>query len=215
MDKMTWMLFVILLSVAGFSGIAEAQLTIIGTAAYEGKEYNLIYEEVQQLVWLDYTKRGDRWNRQVAWVDGLNAPGVLDCKFNPGVSVSWEGDWRLPATKDGARTYGYDGTTTAGFNITTSEMGHLYYVSLGNKGYYDTDGNPGSGWYPDSEWGLHNTGPFENLQNDMYWSGTEYDINPPHAWAFNFPFGDQGNTAFKSSYPYNGIAVRSGNVTDR
>jgi hypothetical protein len=215
MNKKIGILFLILLMVAGFSGIAEAQLTIIGTATYEGNDYNLIYEEAQELIWLDYSSRGNRWGTQVQWAEGLNKPGVLSLNLKPGVSISWEGEWRLPATKDGARTHGYDGSTTAGFNITTSEMGHLYYVSLENKGYFDTDGNPGSGWYPDSKWGFHNTGPFENLQNDMYWSGTEYAINPPHAWSFNFPFGDQGNIAFKCSYPYMGIAVRSGKVTER
>jgi hypothetical protein len=195
--------------------IANAQLTVIGTATYKGESYNLIYEEKQGLIWLDYSNRGNRWDQQVAWAVGLNEQGVLSCQFNSGINVSWDGEWRLPATRDGARTYGYDGASTAGFNITTSEMGHLYYVSLGNKGYYDTDGIPGDGWYPESEWGFHNVGPFDNLMNDMYWSGTEYAINPPHAWSFNFPFGDQGNIAFKCSYPYMGIAVRSGKVAER
>lgn len=202
-------LIMILLAVTGFSGIADAQFTIIGTATYDGEVYNLIYAESQGLVWLDYSNRGNRWDLQVAWAHGLNSPGILTCKFNPGVSVSWDGDWRLPATRDGARTFGYDGTTTAGFNITTSEMGFLYYLLLGNEGYYDKNGTQGSGWYPDAEWGFHNTGPFANLQNDMYWSGTEYGIDPMHAWSFNFPFGDQENIAFKANYPYLGIAVRS------
>ena len=42
-------------------------------------------------------------------------------------------DWRLPTTVDGTYVYGYDGTTIAGYNITTSEMGDMYYVNLGNK----------------------------------------------------------------------------------
>ncbi len=46
----------------------------------------------------------------------------------------------------------YNGTTTAGYNITSGEMGHLFYVGLGNDGWYDTSGNPtgcssGSPWF--------------------------------------------------------------------
>ena len=36
--------------------------------------------------------------------------------------IDWETGWRLPLTQD----------TTSGFNVTGSEMGHLFYVSLGN-----------------------------------------------------------------------------------
>lgn len=78
---------------------------------------------------------------QIAWAAGLNEPGILTYYLNPGISVSWKGDWRLPETVDGARRFGYDGTTTAEFNITTSDLGHLFYKFLGNLGYFDTDGN--------------------------------------------------------------------------
>jgi hypothetical protein len=113
---------------------------------------------------------------------------------------------------DGGRTFGYDGTTTAGFNITTSELGYLFYKSLGNQGYYDTKGNQGTGWYPDSTWGLKNKGPFENLQVGNYWSGTDYSLLKTHAWGFCTAFGEQSCTCFKGSYPYMGIAVRSAKV---
>jgi hypothetical protein len=242
--KRAWIGLVILFALFGFSEIIEAKLIKIGTAvmnsgsgltqsvgnagvpvgsggagvpggAITANEYNLIYDDDQGIIWLDYSNRGGgNWYGLITWASGLNAPGAVTCKFDPGISVTWAGDWRLPKTADAARTFGYDGTTTAGFNITTSEMGHLFYKSLGNLGYYDTKGKPtGAGWYPDSVWGLKNTGPFKNLQATMYWSGTEYSLFPLHAWAFNFAFGDQGNTAFKSSYPYLGIVVRPGKVT--
>ena len=35
--------------------VAGASLKVIGTAALEGKDYNLICEDDQGLVWLDYT----------------------------------------------------------------------------------------------------------------------------------------------------------------
>lgn len=176
------------------------------------REYSLIYEDDRDLVWLDYTKSGGNWSAQTEWATGLNEDGALTIKLDPGISVNWESEWRMPKTADGARRHGYDGTTTAGFNITASELGHLYYVSLGNLGYYDKNGEPtGDGWYPDSVWGPKNMGPFKNLQASVYWS-SEYSIAPLHAWSFNFAFGDQNNTAFKTSYPYLGIAVRQAKV---
>lgn len=235
MIKKAWILPLILFTAVGLSGIAEARLIKIGAITMkgapssaggshpgsavgssapaetaEGDEYSLIYEDDTGLIWMDYTHMGQSWYPQVEWAAGLNEPGVLTYNLEPGISVSWEGDWRLPATLDGARRFGYDGTTTAGFNITSSELGHLYYKSLGNLGYYDTQGNERTGWHPDSEWGPKNKGPFTNLQNSMYWSGTEYSLNPQLAWVFNFAFGDQTNNALKAPYPYFGIAVRPG-----
>jgi len=83
---------------------------------------------------------------------------ALTINLDPGINVSWGGNWRLPETVDGAYSWGYDGTTTAGYNITSSEMGHLYYASLGNLGLYDTSEKFQPGW------GLVKTGPFSNLQ---------------------------------------------------
>lgn len=80
------------------------------------------------------------WTAQNAWAAGLNGGGVLAYNINPGYTVTWNGNWRLPTTVDGPWVWGYDGTTTAGYNITTSEMGHLFYTELGNQGYYNTSG---------------------------------------------------------------------------
>ena len=91
-------------------------------------------------------------------------------------------------TVDGPFVWGYDGTTTGGFNITSSEMGHLYYTELGNKGFFATDGtNPQPGW------GLSNTGDFQNLNPNpnQYWSGTELATDTINAWFFSFFHGAQ------------------------
>jgi hypothetical protein len=201
------------------SGSANADLTVIGTATYQGNEYNLIYEDDQELVWLDYSFPNNRWPQQMQTISALNDPGVLTLSLNPDIKVSWKGDWRLPATLDGPRKNGYDGSTTAGFNIATSEMGHLFYTSLGNPGYYDTKGNPRPGWGKPKDqqtWGLKNTGPFENLRHDNYWSSTEYGAYPEqHAWDFNTYFGAQDCESFKGSYSFSGLAVRSGKVAGR
>jgi hypothetical protein len=218
-----------LVLVLGLSGMADAKLTRIGTATI-GKdflgsggrgggfpgmgapgpvsnEYGLIYDDELGVVWLDYSSGNKEWPDQVSWAAGLNKAGAVTYEFDPGVTVTWSGDWRLPKTVDGARKNGYDGTTTAGFNITSSEMGYLFYKSLGNKAYYDTRGNEQRGFE-----GLKNKGPFENLNENLYWSGTQYAIYPNHAWHFNFYYGGQDFTAFTNSYAYTGMAVREATV---
>jgi hypothetical protein len=192
--------------VFGVVGNAGATLEVIGTANYLGGTYNLIYENDQDLVWLDYTKERAGWNIEMSWAAGLNLSGVLTYNLNCGISVTWGGDWRLPSTVDGPWVYGYDGTTTGGWNITTSEMGHLYYESLGNKGEIDTGG------LPQLEFGLQNTGPFNNLRPYNYWSGTEYSGFPSAAWFFNFNVGYQEHQNMSDFMTFS-LAVRSAEVS--
>ncbi|MBU5636407.1 PEP-CTERM sorting domain-containing protein [Geomonas sp. Red69] len=99
-----------------------------------------------------------------------------------------------------------------GFNIATSEFGHLYYTELGNKGYYDTSGNYQPGW------GLVNDGPFQHLQSTSYWSGTEASGIPNYAWYFDTYFGfqyvDGEDVGHEASPLLPGMAVRSGQVSE-
>ena len=112
-------LFLILVAVFGFSGVSNAELWDRGGG--------LIYDDVLKITWLQdanfaqtsgydddlygYDTNGRmHWSHAVAWADQLTYGGYKD--------------WRLPTTVDGPFSdYGYDGTTTAGYNITTSEMG--------------------------------------------------------------------------------------------
>lgn len=119
-----------------------------------------------------------------SWIANMNAANYLG--YN---------DWRLPKTVDGPWVWGYDGTTIAGCNITTSEMGYMYYIELDNKGYCDASGNcPQSGWKGD---GKTNAGPFANIEFYYYWSGTATTTGTPWpwdvAWVFDFNGGSQGS----------------------
>ncbi|MBI5665291.1 MAG: hypothetical protein HZC49_09470 [Nitrospirae bacterium] len=118
-------------------------------------------------------------------------------------------DWRLPSTVDGSFVFGSNGTTTAGYNITNSEMGHLYYTELGNKGYWATDGT-----HPQLGWGLTNKGDFQHLIADIYWSGTEYSYytSTDNAWVFNSYYGVQ-STGDETLHSLYALAVRPGDVT--
>ncbi|MBN1625791.1 MAG: hypothetical protein JW944_04640 [Deltaproteobacteria bacterium] len=236
MIKKTWLLFLILSLALGFSWTANARLIVIGTATYNGAgannskgalggggpgasgsgesrqdaagTYNLIYEDDQGLVWLDFSNGGGIWPIQIKWAAGLNEPEVLTCKFNPGVSVIWEGDWRLPKAVDGPRYFGYDGrTNTAGYNIRTDEMGHLFYTTLGNKAGVDSEGNRVTGN------GLRNTGPFKNLRSSTYWTGNEYlHYEGVWCWSFNMSSGLLNTLALQEE-GFSALAVRPARVS--
>lgn len=190
---------VIMAMVMGFSVQADAALSNRGTDTLGNR---LIYDSGRNITWYDYTKSYDTWQNQVNWADAL--------------SVNFGGNiydnWRLPTTVDGTYVWGYNGTTTAGYNITTSEMGHLFYSlfpdGLGNKGYYNTLGI----YVGDGNWGLLNTGDFQNLQPDFYWSGTECAALPYGAWGFYFYDGVQ--IVFNRDDVSYALAVRPGDVSE-
>ena len=194
------------------TGGANANLITIGTAQFNGTglAYNLIWDDNnngKSLVWLDYTAPVATWADQKSWAAGLN--GTLTYNINSAYSIDWgTNSWRLPATVDGVWVDGYDGTTTAGFNITTSEMGHLFYTELGNLGRTSTTGV----YQP--QYGLKNKGDFKNLIEGYYWSGTEYASDPRFsgwAWSFRTRLGNQSNNdPDASNY---GLAVRDGQVS--
>jgi len=82
----------------------------------------------------------------------------------------------------------------------------MWYDILGNKAFHDTSGS-----FPQSGWGLTNTGPFTNLQSHFYWSGTEYAPDTVvKAWGFSTSNGRQ-DVRIKGNALY-AWAVRSGDV---
>ncbi len=180
---------------------AQAELFNRGTDSLGNR---LIYDSDLNITWYDYTKSPDLLQSQINWASGLtvNFGGTI---FD---------DWRLPTSVFGPWGFSYDGTTTGGYNITSSEMGHLFYVGLGNAGEYDIYGNL-TGCTSGSTFCLTNTGGFQHLTTGTYFSGTRY--SEPHisgAWVFVFGSGYQYPV---SGYPqYQGslkaLAVRSGDV---
>ena len=140
---------------------------------------NGVYQGTHGIVWLDYTRRdvanvdplSDTWQNQMAWANGLNGSGtytITNYVLNTGYSMNWDGSsWRLPST--------VDNNSSLGTNVTTAEMGHLYYTELGKPA-----GGP-----------LGDPAPFTNLVSGVssYWSGTEYAITPGDAWDFDFSTG--------------------------
>lgn len=184
----------------GFYRQAHADLNLIGQGSSINGTYNLIYDTDLDITWYDFSHTDNTWQKQVAWA------AALDVVFG-GIHFT---DWRLPAALDGTYVFGYDGTTTGGYNITSSELGYLYSEGLGNDAWFDTSGNT-TGCSIVSPWCLTRTGDFQNLLPVYYWSGTTYSDSPSNAWSISFggglqSYNDKGNN-------YHVIAVHPGLIT--
>ena len=188
MKRLLGFLCVMVLSV-GMVGMAGA--TLIDN--YDGT-ITQIRNNGSQLMWLkdaNYAQTAYplhisgalRWyDEAIAFIDFLNANNHLG--FH---------DWRLPENNPvNGFNYNdnesYDGSTDRAYNITSqnSEMAYLFYIELNNKGYFDASGSG-----PQVGWGDYKTGPFDNLIDDFYWSGTEHFQYSEQAWAFDFDWGLQ------------------------
>lgn len=123
----------------------------------------------------------------ITWLRDANLNGAMNwwnaVAWADGLTFGGYSDWRLP-TSD----------TCSGYNCTGSEMGHLWYTELGNPA-----GGP-----------MTNTGGFQNLLANDYWSGTEYAPDAFYAWEFRTNFGHQAPYG-KGNLHY-AMAVRGGDV---
>lgn len=146
------------------------------------------------------------WDNARAWADNLVWGGFSD--------------WRLPTMVDTGTAgcnLSYAGGTDCGYNVQTktgntlySEMAYLYYETLGNLAYCDPTTSTATTCDEHPGWGWVNTGPFTNVQPDVYWLGVEYAPSPQRAWHFYTYDGGQIRGA-KGDALY-AVAVRPGDV---
>jgi hypothetical protein len=196
------------------SGAAQASLIDRGGG--------LIYDTDLNVTWLqdaNYAKTSGydadgrmAWQAAVDWAANLS---YYDSVRN--VTYS---DWRLPSVSpvNGVSfiysNYATNGSSDLGYNITShnSELAYMFYVNLGNPGYYTSSGTV-SGCYVSPSKCLDYTASFSNLQSDVYWSGSEYTPYPGYpgaAWDFFMDFGlQEGDGKGRESYAW---AVRPGDV---
>ncbi len=161
------------------------------------------YDTALNITWLrnaDVIGQKD-WSTANSWANTLVVGGF--------------GGWRLPTMIDTGSpgcNFAYAGTD-CGYNMQTrsggttySEMAHLWYVALGNKAFCDTAGS-----CPQPGLGLTNTGNFQNLLTNGYWSGLEYQLGVL-AWSFGTNSGNQTNGFSGKGSALGAMAVRPGDV---
>jgi hypothetical protein len=121
---------------------ANATLTVIGTATYDGTDYNLVWDDDngggQDVVYLDYDYSDGAWVNHpdaIAWAQGLDA--ALTINLLPGYSVTWSGSWRLPymspnelydldEVEPDTGTVFNDWALTNRYWVNNSPTGHIY-----------------------------------------------------------------------------------------
>lgn len=198
---------------AGVTGMGTWQDTLQGRDL-DGdlsNGYEAYYDTVLQITWLadagyamtsGYQPEYDgrlSWDDAVDWVESLSVYGVSG--------------WRLPAAPpvNGVsydESFSFDGSTDVGYNInsTSNELGHMFYVTLGNRGWFRPNGQA-QGWA-----GLINTGPFANLPSDEgIWTGASYlESGSSMAWYFAPSYGYQESAPMESGMT--AWAVKTGDV---
>ena len=205
MRKNLAVLFLVLAFVAAGATVASTAKAALLPLQYNG--YNLFYDPNLNITWYDPAPTGMTLGGALGWAAALTAGGTT------------AGSWTLPSTLpvNGSTynyTFSYNGSTDNGYNIsapgsaypgsTANEMAYLYYVELGDKGYYNVNGN----FQSDS--GLQGA-MLMSLQGMDYWSGTSYPPEPG-ALAWTFDFGDGGLGLQSPSNHYYALAVHSGDV---
>ena len=184
-------------------------LALLATAAHVNAEIQsrgvdnngnqIFYDSEQNITWYDYSHGfgTSSYSDELRWVENL----VVS------VGTSQISNWRLPTSTGGPWSYGYDGTNTAGFNITSSEMGHLYYSSLRKIGAYDSSGS-----YRDPiDWLNISYSPFRSIAPGMYFTSTPDPRQPDIKYFFYFYSGYQFAPA--SQYGAYAIAVHDGDIS--
>jgi len=177
------------------------------------------YDTVLDITWAaDANINGlDNWDGQMAWAAGLTIGGVSGWRLptlSPIDGSTFDTSFSNNATTDRGMapttTDGTDGGWRDISNTPVSEMGHMYYVTLGNLAFCTPDDADPSSCVEQDGWGLSNDGPFANVIHDVYYSDTEFDAE--NAWSFIFFNGNQYYTYTIYGGTNYAWAVRSGDV---
>ncbi len=103
----------------GITGLSQAKLIQVGIAVQNNEFHYMIYDDVSQLTWLDYTSPLATWNEQKDWANSLNTD--LQYYWAEGYdSTIWDesGRWRLPSAGNDPKN---------GSHMEQSELGNLSY----------------------------------------------------------------------------------------
>ena len=179
-------------------------------AALYDRGNGLIYDDVLNITWLQDANYAHTSGYAAA--NAVGSPSLsensiqADGRMRLAAGNTWAaqleyggyGDWRLPSAGS---------TPTFGYNVTTGELGHMFYNNLGNtargsiKSRVFTDATPGGG-----------TESFLNVQWFGYWYRDEDYLNSFDPWGFYTRDGWQSYNAGPSDQLYS-WAVRDGDVS--
>jgi len=209
--------------IAATAGFTCLILAVPSQAALHGRDldndpatFEAWYDDVLDITWLA--------DANFARTSGRDADGLMDWP----TATAWVRDleyygltgWRLPTAAplnglDYVHDFSNNGTTDVGFGSrgTLSELAHLYYVTLGNKGLCrPDDADPGS-CVIQTGWGLKNAGPFVNVGAIAgHWTRSESmcPCGSLKTWLVDMTSGRQGQllgTNLQGAWP-----VRDGDV---
>lgn len=178
--------------------------------------FEAYYDTDLDITWL----ANANMNGAMTWYDANTWAANLSF-YNPLTNQTYA-EWRLPTVEPingGSFNYSivnysfsYNGSADKGYNITSpqSEMAHLFYVTLGNPGYYTPAGVKSGCYVNSANTCLDNVGPFINLEANHYWSATEYAPGTGGAWGFVFYSGVQD--ALYENGGYYALAVSPGDI---
>ena len=164
-------------------------------AALYDRGNGLIYDDVLNITWMqdaNYAQTsGYDLDGQMTWADAKTWADQL--------SYGGFDDWRLPSAGN-APAFGY--------NVTTGELGHMFYNNLGNTAGTSILGNV---TFTDATLG-GGAESFLNVQSNAYWYGEEATPDTGIGGAFYTLDGSQpnGNGLHHSIYSW---AVRAGDVS--
>jgi hypothetical protein len=193
--------------------LAIASVSLPARAALYDRGDGMIYDDVLDITWLqdtnyvvtsgyaaanvspEVTLEGAMdWWAAKEWVDQLDYGGFED--------------WRLPSVRE---------ITDQGYNITTGELGYMFYVNLGGQAHSDAGCSPnclGDGSFVDGETGM--TLSFINIiygQPLTYWYAEELPDDTNFALVLHYTKGVQSGDAKAIAGDW-AWAVRDGDVTD-
>ncbi|QKE39819.1 DUF1566 domain-containing protein [Ferrovum myxofaciens] len=117
----------------------------------------------------NYNLNATDFNGTTGYMDWWGA--IAWTKYLDSTNYLGHNTWELPTTYT---------QSCSGYNCTNSMLGELFYAGLG-------------GTVGQSINTSHNASYslFTNIQNSVYWSGTEYASNPSYAWYFYTYYGYQ------------------------
>ena len=189
------------LTVTNVHGVPGIPVPLTLVSRLDGAAY---YDTILDITWLADANYAETtgfdddgfmsWEDANTWVSGLDIKGITGWRLptlSPINGVSFNTSFSNNATTDGnyADSEGWVGPTGS----PVSELGYLYYVTLGNIGWCTPDDANPISCEEQTGWDITNTGPFSNLNtslvNGHYW--TDKEIDSFTAWSFGFSGGAQ------------------------